>query len=172
MFYSPLQKSGFKPGLALQSSIPRLLMAAAVLGGSGLMVSTGSAQAATYACSPDPAQGGKVDFFTKSFAELNQGDIVSCGDKRYDIGTSNYGGYSGLVNIVWAEGLAPGYQDDDFLLNLAFFTPVIGPKTGFFNYKLSILDSDYTFDSVQLDTTVTVPKPPVPSVDYVKVTKR
>jgi hypothetical protein len=62
MFYSPLQKSGFKPGLALQSSIPRLLMAAAVLGGSGLMVSTGSAQAATYACSPDPAQGGKVDF--------------------------------------------------------------------------------------------------------------
>jgi len=76
------------------------------------------------------------------------------------------------VNIVWAEGLAPGYQDDDFLLNLAFFTPVIGPKTGFFNYKLSILDSDYTFDSVQLDTTVTVPKPPVPNINYVTVTKK
>jgi hypothetical protein len=172
MLYSLLQRAGFKPNLALQSSIPRLLIAAALLGGSGLMLSTGSAQAAAYACASDPAQEGKGGFFTKSFAELNEGDIVTCGDKKYDIGTSNYGGYSGLVNIVWVEGLASGYQDDDFLLNLAFFTPVVGPKTGFFNYKLSILDSNYTFDSVQLDTTVTVPKPPVPSINYVTVTKK
>jgi len=72
MFYSLLQRAGFKSGLALQSSIPRLLIAAALLGGSGLMLSNGSAQAAAYACAADPAQGVRVDFLRSPLLSLSK----------------------------------------------------------------------------------------------------
>ena len=47
MLSSLLQKAGLRPGLALHSTIPKLLMAAAMVGGAGSLLATGSAQAAS-----------------------------------------------------------------------------------------------------------------------------
>ena len=45
MLSSLLQKAGLRPGFALYSAIPKVLMAAAMVGGAGCLLSAGSAQA-------------------------------------------------------------------------------------------------------------------------------
>ena len=69
MISSLLQKAGLRPGLALHSAIPKVLMAAAILGGSGSLLSAGSAIAQS-TCS----FGSNISFTACSATTLTEGD--------------------------------------------------------------------------------------------------
>ena len=137
MFSSLLQKAGLRPGLALHSSIPKVLMAAAILGGSGSMLSAGSANASvtctfiagvSSTCGPTLSLGDKVlTFVTLPTARPGSTGIITLAD----LGLDEYS-----VDVTFAP----------------FLSALDGPVTsGVFEYDLDIIPTaDKHFDSVQL----------------------
>ena len=162
MISSLLQKAGLRPGLALHSAIPKVLMAAVILGGSGSMLSAGSAQAATnYFCDPR-ITGGSGGFKNLSFSVIAIGDTVTCADKKFTVSSFNFASTTGTAVFEWVENAPIGYKNDLFSLDLQFAPSATPGQNGFFEYTVDILDPTYGFESVQLDSTVTLPLPPTP----------
>ena len=165
MLSSLLQKAGLRPGLALHSAIPKVLMAAVIAGGGGIMLSAGSAKAApTYECTPiDP--GGPGGFVSVAFASLIKNDTIACGDKLFTIGDFDFKGATGNAVFEWIQtDPPPGYEGDKFSVNLLFVPSITGsatPITGTFDYTLSITDPAYQFANVQLDSAVAVSENPL-----------
>ena len=85
MLSSLLQKAGLRPGLALHSTIPKVLMAAVILGGAGSMLSAGSAQAALLTWSEVFADSSGL---CNNLASLDPRCTV--GDKTMSNFTTNY----------------------------------------------------------------------------------
>ncbi len=164
MFSSLLQKTGLSPGLALHSTISKMLMAAAMLGGAGSLLSAGSAQATSYQCEP-LITGGPGGIKVIPFTVIQTNDTVACGDKLFTVGAFDVGPNLGSAVFEWFEVNPPaGYLGDKFSLNL-LFAPSLTSNTatisGFFDYTLAITDPSYDFKNVQLDSAVAISTDPL-----------
>ena len=158
MFSSLLQKAGLRPGLALHSAIPKVLMAAAMVGGAGSLLARGSAQAAnltpcifgngtgTEACQKDVwydsslTSDKQIMFLT--LPDLGKGDI----------------------EFLWNPIDPPsGYTGDTWSVDVDFTPDITAPEgspglTGLFTYTIKIDDaSSWDFRDVELDATGTNP---------------
>jgi hypothetical protein len=139
MFSSILQKAGFKPGLSMQSSIPRLLMAAAMVGGAGSLLSAGSAHAVSISiCDFGGFAGGNTACTTAGF-----GSILDTGDKEVILRTLPTAG-KGTINF---QNLV-----QDFFTVRATFQPALEPPVtnATFEYNVNIISGLQTFKGVQL----------------------
>lgn len=167
---SPLGKtkqSATAPRQPLQGAISKALLGTALLAtAAGSLLSGGVAQAANaYACAP-AAVGADGGIFPINFSALLAGDTVTCADKQFTINSFNFGN-PGTATFEWAEILPdPGYADDLFSVALNFTPSIVGVKTGFFDYSVQILDSNYIFSTVKLASTVAV-NPSSPGVTSV-----
>ena len=129
MFSSLLQKAGFRPGLALHSTVPRLLMTAAMIGGSGSLLSAGSARAViicNFGSGAAPVVCGTGQTYLNS-------------DKILTLITAPTEGI-GNLEFVSNQFLPPGPDNDTWNLKTNFFPNAFGPSgaTGVFIYKFDI----------------------------------
>jgi len=149
---------GLKPGLALRSTIPKLLLGAVVLGGAGSLLSSGAAQATivtgnlcwfalasgplgTPECAPyDPISGAGTQF--------------SIEDKLVNLGSLTWGPQAGTLGFQWTPISPPGYAQDQFSLQLDFNPDNEGPYTGEFDYQITVTDPNYEFATAELDSIV------------------
>lgn len=136
MLSSLLQKAGLRPGLALHSAIPKVLMAAAILGGAGSMLSAGSAQAIV-----------TCDFGGFGANDCAVGTQFILGDKKLTIVTLPTAG-SGTVSIN-----TPSTDIFNVLVDfptLAPLTPTVSNAT--FSYDLEIFTGTKYFSGARLDS--------------------
>lgn len=116
MFSSLSQRAGFSPGLALQSTIPRLLMATSMVGGAGSLLSAGSAHAidTCYFGTPNPASTAPLCLTTPGF--------LSTGDKTLTFRSLPSRG-TGQIDFT-------NSFTDYFDVRVLFSSPLDGPTTG------------------------------------------
>ena len=134
MFSSILQRAGFKPSFSMQSSIPRLLMAAALVGGAGSLLSAGSAKAIT-TCS----FGG----FAGTACATGAGGILAIGDKTVTFSTLptvGQGTITFLNSVQDFFALKTNFQD----------SALLAPASGLLEYDISITSGLQNFKGVQL----------------------
>jgi hypothetical protein len=152
MLSSLLQKAGFKPGLALHSSIPKVLMAAAMVGGAGSLLSAGSANAVPLVpplCYFGTASGGAT-------VECTTGIQFELQDKLVTLGALSFGSKSGTLGFQYTPLDPPlGLAGDSFALALDFNPDSGGPYSGQFDYIIAVTDPNYLFATAQLDSIVT-----------------
>jgi hypothetical protein len=133
-----------------------------MISGAGSLVGAGSAQAATdYTCAPR-ITGGSGGFKDLSFSAILIGDTVTCADKKFTVLGFDFANTTGTAVFEWVENAPIGYVNDLFSLDLQFAPSATAGQNGFFEYQVEILDPTYGFESVQLDSTVTLPLPPTP----------
>jgi len=146
MFTSLLQRAGFSPGRSLQSTIPKLLMAAAVVGGSVSLLSAGSAHAVIIG-----------NFGNSLPSDLQPGDVFTNGDKiltLITLPTEGAGNIDFLSNLLLPP---PGPENDTWNVKVNFTPTAFGPSpnTGVFEYKFEIdqnISKSAFFKQVALDT--------------------
>jgi hypothetical protein len=146
MLSSLLQKAGFKPGLTLHSSVPKLLMAATVAGGACSLLGAGSAHAGVI-CGfggviiPTACVNGQT--YTNGDKILTFITIPTLGSGNID--------FSSNLNF---PPLGPENDTWDISLN---FTPNYGPAIpGAFEYNFKIdqtIEPTAYFKKISLDTT-------------------
>ena len=160
-----LRKVGVKPGLALRSTIPKLLLGAVALGGAGSLVASGSAQAAIVAgnlCWFGTASGplGTPECATYDPITNPLGTQFTLADKLVSLGNLNWGSKSGTLGFQWTQIDPPepdsvGYAKDLFALALDFNPDTAGTYTGQFDYTITIdPTNNYEFATAQLDSIV------------------
>jgi len=140
MFSSILQKAGFKPRPSMQSSIPRLLIAAALVGGSGSMLSAGSAHAATIdICDFGGYIGGNT-----ACSLSGAGSILDIGDKRVTLKSLPSQGM-GTINF---QNLVANLFTVRTFFQPALSLPPFSNAT--FEYDVNIVSGLQTFSGVKL----------------------
>ena len=143
------------------SALPKALLGAAlVLAGAGSLISAGGAQAANnYSCAPRTV-GGPGGFVNLAFSAIGVGDTVTCADKKWTVNSFDFGSITGDIDFEWVQvDPSPSYSDDLFSNDIHFSPSIVGlpgGSTGFFDYTIKITQPGWTFDTVQLDTTVAV----------------
>ena len=158
MNLSFLRKVGVKPGLALRSTIPKLLLGAVALGGAGSLLASGSAQAAIVAgnlCWFGSAAGPAGTPECASYDPISDaGTQFTIQDKLVNLGLLNWGTKAGTLGFQWTPISPPGFEQDQFSLQLDFNPDSEGPYTGQFDYQISVLDPNYEFATAELDSIV------------------
>ena len=158
MNLSFLRKVGVKPGLALRSTIPKLLLGAVALGGAGSLLASGSAQAAIVAgnlCWFGSAAGPSGTPECASYDPISDaGTQFTIQDKLVNLGLLNWGTKAGTLGFQWTPISPPGFEQDQFSLQLDFNPDSDGPYTGQFDYQISVLDPNYEFATAELDSIV------------------
>ena len=158
MNLSFLRKVGVKPGLALRSTIPKLLLGAVALGGAGSLLASGSAQAAIVAgnlCWCGSAAGPAGTPECASYDPISDaGTQFTIQDKLVNLGFLNWGTKAGTLGFQWTPISPPGFEQDQFSLQLDFNPDSEGPYTGQFDYQISVLDPNYEFATAELDSIV------------------
>ena len=153
-----LRKVGVKPGLALRSTIPKLLLGAVALGGAGSLLASGSAQAAIVAgnlCWCGSAAGPAGTPECASYDPISDaGTQLTIQDKLVNLGLLNWGTKAGTLGFQWTPISPPGFEQDQFSLQLDFNPDSEGPYTGQFDYQISVLDPNYEFATAELDSIV------------------
>jgi hypothetical protein len=147
MISSLLQKAGLRPGLALHSAIPKVLMAAAILGGAVSLLTVGSAKAVIIGDFNNPAQLG----------DLQPGNTFTNGDKiltLITLPTAGDGNIDFLSNLLIPP---PGPQNDTWNIKVNFTPTAFGPNptSSIFEYKFEIdqnISDSAFFKQVSLDT--------------------
>jgi hypothetical protein len=154
-----LCKVGVKPGLALRSTIPKLLLGAVVLGGAGSLLSSGAAQAAIvpgnlcwFGVAAGPA--GTPQCATYDAVTSPGGTQFTLADKLVNLGALTFGAKSGTLGFQWTPISPPGFEQDQFSLQLDFNPDSEGPYTGEYDYEISVLDPNYEFATAELDSIV------------------
>ena len=160
MLSSLLQKAGFRPGRALHLTIPKVLMAVALAGGSAPILFAGLAEAAPtsptdYSCNP-LTTGGSGGFRSIAFGDFFVGDTITCADKKFTVQSFDFGGTTGDVEFEWTETPPAGFVNDFFSVDIDFSPVAFGGQVGHFEYKLEISDPNYAYDTIQLDSNVAV----------------
>lgn len=163
MLVSLLQKAGQKPALLPLSNRPskltKVTLIASLLSGTGSMFASAPAQAASYNCVPNSTGSGALIAIpfgqVAPTTNIQTGDTITCADKLFTIGNFDFKGATGDVEFEWVENPPSGYTADSFSVDIDF-TPAIGSafSPGFFNYTLAITNPSYTFDTIQLDSTI------------------
>jgi hypothetical protein len=158
MNFSFLRKVGVKPGLALRSTIPKLLLGAVALGGAGSLLASGSAQATIVAgnlCWFGSAAGPAGTPECASYDPISDaGTQFTIQDKLLNLGLLNWGTKAGTLGFQWTPISPPGFEQDQFSLQLDFNPDSEGPYTGQFDYQISVLDPNYEFATAELDSIV------------------
>ena len=158
MNFSFLRKVGVKPGLALRSTIPKLLLGAVALGGAGSLLASGSAQAAIVAgnlCWFGSAAGPAGTPECASYDPISDaGTQFTIQDKLVNLGFLNWGTKAGTLGFQWTPISPPGFEQDQFSLQLDFNPDSEGPYNGQFDYQISVLDPNYEFATAELDSIV------------------
>ena len=158
MNLSFLRKVGVKPGLALRSTIPKLLLGAVALGGAGSLLASGSAQAAIVAgnlCWFGSAAGPAGTPECASYDPISDaGTQFTIQDKLVNLGLLNWGTKAGTLGFQWTPISPPGFEQDQFSLQLDFNPDSEGPYNGQFDYEISVLDPNYEFATAELDSIV------------------
>jgi hypothetical protein len=172
MFAPRLQRAGLKPRFALPSSIPRLLMAAIVVGGSGSVLFAGSARAAATLITPPggticnfggslagtlpspPALPGTLAPVCSTAASLPPSEPYLLNDKILTLLTGPSG--IGYVDFITTAYPPIGPDEDTWNVKYNFTTP-FGPSaaTGVLTYRLQIdqvLEPTAYFKRVSLDS--------------------
>ena len=154
-----LRKVGVKPGLALRSTIPKLLLGAVALGGAGSLLSAGSAQATIvpgnlcwFGVAAGPA--GTPQCVTYDSVTSPGGTQFTLADKLVNLGALTFGAKSGTLGFQWTPISPPGFEQDQFSLQLDFNPDSEGPYTGQFDYQISVLDPNFEFSTAELDSIV------------------
>lgn len=149
---SSLQMPEFFHGLSLQSTIPRLLAAATMVGGASTLLAAGAARAAP------------INPPLCWFGQVNGGATTQCAsglqfqlqDKLVTLGNLNWGPKSGTLGFQYTPIDPPsGLAGDSFALALDFNPDTNGPYSGQFDYTISVTNPNYQFSSAQLDSIVT-----------------
>jgi hypothetical protein len=123
----------FPSFIGLYSALPRVLVGAAVLGGTGFLLTAGSARAAC--------------FDVVSFSDWSTGTALTCDDTQFIFTSSSDITDPGLLTVT-AIGFGNNYA-----LNLSFGT--LDPISTFtLNYDAIITDPNFFFEAVALDTGV------------------
>ena len=154
-----LRKVGVKPGLALRSTIPKLLLGAVALGGAGTLLSAGSAQATIVPgnlCWFGVASGpvGTPQCATYDSITSPGGTQFTLADKLVNLGALAFGAKAGTLGFQWTPISPPGFAQDQFSLQLDFNPDSEGPYTGQFDYQISVLDPNFEFSTAELDSIV------------------
>lgn len=172
MFPPRLQMAGLKPRFALHSSIPRLLMAAVVVGGSGSILFAGSARAAATLITPPggticnfggslagtlpspPAAPGIVAPVCSTAISSPPSEPYLLNDKILTLLTGPSG--AGYVDFITTAYPPFGPDEDTWNVKFNFSTP-FGPSaaTGVLTYRLQIdqvLEPTAYFKRVSLDS--------------------
>ena len=176
MLSSLLQKAGLRPGLALHSTIPKILMAAAILGGAGSMLSTGSARATTwiskciFTTAQTQCKGPSGTGWTTANPPGPGPGVppLQLGDKLLNIVDYRFDNYiagtpvleSGYFEFSWNDSSTPTvFGDDNWSVETVFDNDIAGTlannATGSLNYTLAIVGGAAVFESVRLDSTTT-----------------
>jgi len=146
------------PGLALHSTIPKLLISAAMVGGAGSLLAAGSAQATIVP--------GNLCWFGIERGPLGTpecttydpgttlGTQFTIQDKLVNLGNLNWGPQAGTLGFQWTPISPPGFAQDQFSLQLDFNPDKEGPYAGQFDYKISVLDPKFQFATAELDSIV------------------
>jgi len=153
MFSSLLQKAGIRPGHALHPTVPKLLMAAAMAGGTGSLFAPGSAQAAVI-CNFGLGASPTVCATGQSYTNA---------DKILTLITTPTAGI-GNLEFVANQFPPPGPDNDTWNLKTNFFPNAFGPSgsTGVFTYKFEIdqtLAPEAYFKRVSLGSISNTPNP-------------
>ena len=159
MNFSFLRNVGAKPALALCSTIPKLLLGAVVVGGAGSLLSAGPAQAAIVPgnlCWFGVAAGplGTPQCATYDPITSPLGTQFTIQDKLVNLGALTFGAKSGTLGFQWTPISPPGFEQDQFSLQLDFNPDSEGPYSGQFDYEISVLDPSYEFATAELDSIV------------------
>ena len=156
-----LRKVGVKPGLALRSTIPKLLLGAVALGGAGTLLSAGAAQATIVPgnlCWFGVASGpvGTPQCATYDSVTSPGGTQFTLADKLVNLGALTFGTKAGTLGFQWTQIPPVGGLDLDlFALALDFNPDTAGPYSGQFDYAISIdPTNNYEFATAQLDSIV------------------
>ncbi|MCX5968813.1 MAG: hypothetical protein NTV57_14465 [Cyanobacteria bacterium] len=156
MFSSLLQKAGLRPGLALHSAIPKVLMAAAMVGGSGALLLLGGAARAQLT-TPCTFGGQNPSCQINQWYQSNPAS-----DKEIQFLALPNAGATGDIELSWTKIDPPnGYTDDTWDVDVDFNPTIVatvatGTLSGSFDYTMRISpDSPWTFRDVQLDATGT-----------------
>jgi len=159
MNFSFLRNVGAKPAFALCSTIPKLLLGAVVVGGAGSLLSAGSAQAAIVPgnlCWFGVAAGPLGTPQCASYDPITSplGTQFTIQDKLVNLGALTFGAKSGTLGFQWTPISPPGFEQDQFSLQLDFNPDSEGPYNGQFDYEISVLDPSYEFATAELDSIV------------------
>ncbi|MFZ0407373.1 MAG: hypothetical protein WAM11_04585 [Cyanobium sp.] len=135
MFSLLLQESRFRSGLALKSTIPAM-MAAAMVGGGGLLLSAGSAQALDTCFF-----GGAIG--PSGYTACSTGLVLTTGDKNVKLTTLPTVG-SGQIDFANLVG--------DLFTVRTFFTPVLNAQfsNAKFQYDIDIISGTQKFAGIKL----------------------
>lgn len=140
------------------------MMAAAMFGGAGSLLTAGSAQATVVPGSicyfgPDIQQPPIDPLVTPLCATYDSvtnptGTQFQIQDKLVNLGFLNFNGKSGTLGFQWTQVSPPGYENDQFSLQLNFNPDTEGPYTGEFNYQIFVTDPGFQFATAELDSVV------------------
>ena len=145
MLASLLHKAGSRPGRTLSATLPKLLLVAAMVGGTGSLLAAGSAHAAVIG-----------NFGNSLPSDLQPGDSFTEGDKILTLITLPTVS-KGNIDFSSNTNLPPPGPENDTWTVAVNFTPVVfGPSTavGLFEYMFEISSSlpNAYFKKIALDT--------------------